>query len=457
MKHASLRTLAAAVLVGAALLNSAHAGPVPGVDYAALVEATTPSVVFVTVLSRDDTPAKDGKKSEKDESRGQGSGFVLDADGHILTNAHVVKDATEVSVTFGNRRRVKARVVGSDTRTDVAVIKVDPAGLSLRPVKVGDPARLRVGDPVAAIGAPFGLENTVTAGIVSAKNRNLDEAFVSFIQTDAAVNPGNSGGPLFNVRGEVIGINSMIYSRTGSFAGLSFAIPIDTATSVARSLIAEGVVVRSRVGLGIQPLSFELAQAFELKEAVGAVVTGVEEGGPADKAGMRPGDIVLKANGRAVEHYLDLPRIVSAVKPGADVVLQALREGVAQEFRMTALKAPSTEPKATSGKTETPATPAEEALGLLKARALTPDEAGKLELKGGIAVAAVKEKSPAARAGVKAGDVVLAVRSRSVESLAELRAALQAEAERTSFPLLVLREGARTYLVVEPAREQPAK
>ncbi len=457
MKTPLLRIALVAALACAAPITSVQAGPVVGVDYAALVEATAPSVVFVTVLSRDESTAKDGKKTEKDESRGQGSGFVLDAEGHILTNAHVVKDATEVSVTFGNRRRVKARVVGADARTDVAVIKVDPAGLVLRPVKVGDPSKLRVGDAVAAIGAPFGLENTVTAGIVSAKNRNLDEAFVSFIQTDAAVNPGNSGGPLFNARGEVIGINSMIYSRTGSFAGLSFAIPIDTATSVARSLITEGAVVRSRVGLGIQPLSFELAQAFELKEAVGAVVTGVEEGGPADKAGMRAGDIVLRANGRAVEHYLDLPRIVSAVKPGSEVVLQALREGTAQEFRMTALKAPSAEPKAAAGKSEAAAVPVEEALGLVKARALTPDEAGKLELKGGIAIGAVKEKSAAARAGVKAGDVVIAVRSRTVESVAELRAALQAEAERASFPLLVLREGARTFLVVEPVREQPGK
>ncbi|MGH7185053.1 MAG: Do family serine endopeptidase, partial [Pseudomonadota bacterium] len=258
------------------------------------------------------------------QSQSLGSGFIISQDGYILTNAHVVEAADEITVKLTDKREFKAKVIGADRRTDIALIKIDATGLPA--VRFGDPTKLRVGEWVLAIGSPFGFENTVTAGIVSAKGRSLpQENYVPFIQTDVAVNPGNSGGPLFNLRGEVVGINSQIYSRTGGFMGLSFAIPIDVANDIAQQLRTSGKVTRGRIGVVIQPLTKELADGFGLARPQGALVNSVEKGGPADKAGVEPGDVILRFDGKDVASSEDLPRIVGATRPGAKVTMQIWR------------------------------------------------------------------------------------------------------------------------------------
>jgi serine protease Do len=250
------------------------------------------------------------------ESRSLGSGFVVSADGYILTNAHVVDSADEILVRLTDKREFKARVIGADKRTDVALIKIDATALPT--VRLGDPGLLKVGEWVVAIGSPFGFDNSVTAGIVSAKGRSLpQENYVPFIQTDVAVNPGNSGGPLFNMRGEVVGINSQIYSRSGGFMGISFAIPIDVAMDVQAQLRASGKVSRGRIGVVIQEVTKELAESFGLSQAQGAAVNAVEKGGPAEKAGIEPGDVILKFDGKPIASSGDLPRIVGSSKPGS--------------------------------------------------------------------------------------------------------------------------------------------
>ena len=268
------------------------------------------------------------------ESSSLFSGFVVSTDGYILTNAHVVDSADEITVKFNDKREFKAKVIGADRRTDVAVIKIEAAGLQA--VKFGDPTKLRVGEWVVAIGSPFGFENSVTAGIISAKGRSLpQENFVPFIQTDVAINPGNSGGPLFNLNGEVIGINSQIYSRTGGFMGLSFAIPIDVAMDISGQLRSAGRVSRGRIGVVIQEVSKELADSFGLAKPGGALVNGIEKGGPAERAGVETGDIILRFDGKPVVASADLPRIVGSTRPGAKVPLQLWRKGQTKDVTVT--------------------------------------------------------------------------------------------------------------------------
>src|SRR5687768_3144871 len=277
------------------------------------------------------------------EARSLGSGFIVSADGYILTNAHVVEGADEINVRFTDKREFKAKVIGADRRTDIAVIKID-APASLPAVKFGDPTRLKVGEWVVAIGSPFGFENTVTAGIVSAKGRSLpQENFVPFIQTDVAINPGNSGGPLFNLKGEVVGINSQIYSRTGGFMGLSFAIPIDLAMNIADQLTATGKVSRGRIGLLIQEVTKELAESFGLPKPSGALVASVQKDGPADKAGIEARDVILKFDGKPIIASADLPRIVGATKPGSKVQVQLWRNGSIKELTVTVDEIPPDE------------------------------------------------------------------------------------------------------------------
>ncbi|HEX5476375.1 MAG TPA: DegQ family serine endoprotease, partial [Burkholderiales bacterium] len=261
------------------------------------------------------------------ESRSLGSGFIITADGYILTNAHVVEGGDEITVKFTDKREFKAKVIGADRRTDVALIKID-GNSNLPVVKFGDPSKLKVGEWVVAIGSPFGFDNTVTAGIVSAKGRSLpQENFVPFIQTDVAINPGNSGGPLFNMRGEVIGINSQIYSRTGGFMGLSFAIPIDVALDVQKQLRETGHVARGRIGVVIQEVTRDLATSFGLDRTRGALVNSVEKGSPADQAGLQATDIILSFGGKEVENSSDLPRIVGSTRPGSQAGLDVWRNG----------------------------------------------------------------------------------------------------------------------------------
>ena len=278
---------------------------------------------------------------EDAQPRGVGSGFILTADGFVMTNAHVVEGADEVIVTLTDNREYKAKIIGADKRTDVAVVKIEATGLQA--VKIGDSNRLRVGEWVMAIGSPFGLENTVTAGIVSAKQRDTGD-YLPFIQTDVAINPGNSGGPLINMRGEVIGINSQIYSRSGGFQGISFAIPMDEASRVSDQLRASGKVTRGRIGVQIDQVSKDVAESIGLGKAQGALVRGVEAGAPADKAGIEAGDIITKFDGKAIEKSTDLPRLVGNVKPGTKSVVTVFRRGASKDLSVVVAEVEAEKP-----------------------------------------------------------------------------------------------------------------
>ncbi len=370
--------------------------------------------------------------------RGVGSGFIVSPDGYILTNAHVVDDASEVTVKLTDKREFKAKVIGVDRRTDVALVKIDARNLPT--VRIGDASKARVGEWVAAIGSPFGLENTVTAGIISAKSRSLpDENYVPFIQTDVAINPGNSGGPLFNMAGEVIGINSQIYSRTGGYMGLSFAVPIEVAMKVKTDLQKYGKVSRGRLGVTIQGVTQELADSFGLKKAQGALVSAVEPKSPANKAGVKTGDIILAVDGRAIESSIDLPRIIGESRPGAAVTLKVWRQGETQELRASLGEAPAE--RVAKAHSETKSKPSK--LGLA-VRPLTEEERKQIETEGGLLVE--ESEGPAARAGVQAGDVILAFNNQPVKSVDQLRRLV--DRSRGSVALLIQREGNKIYVPI---------
>jgi len=350
-------------------------------------------------------PRQPGQAPREFENRSLGSGFIISADGYLLTNAHVVEGADEINVRLLDKREFKAKVIGADKRTDVALIKIEASGLPV--VKVGDPNKLKVGEWVLAIGSPFGFDNTVTAGIVSGKGRSLpQENFVPFIQTDAAVNPGNSGGPLFNLRGEVVGINSQIYSRTGGFMGISFAIPIDLALDVQNQLRATGRVSRGRIGVVIQEVTKELADSFGLAKPQGALVNAVEKGGPADKAGVEVSDIILKFDGKNVESSSDLPRIVGGTKPGSKAGLQVWRKGSTKELTVTVAEIPS-EKVASSRESKRPkrAEVAANRLGLVLSE-LSEEQRKELKIENGLAVEEVRGQP---RGDIRRGDVILAL------------------------------------------------
>ncbi|MGZ5167143.1 MAG: DegQ family serine endoprotease, partial [Burkholderiales bacterium] len=338
------------------------------------------------------------------QSQSLGSGFIITADGFVLTNAHVVEAADEITVKLTDKRELRAKVIGADKRTDIALLKIDATGLPT--VRFGDPNRLRVGEWVVAIGSPFGFENSVTAGIVSAKGRSLpQENFVPFIQTDVAVNPGNSGGPLFNLRGEVVGINSAIYSRTGGFMGLSFAIPIDVANEVVQQLKSTGRVIRGRIGVVIQPVTRELADGFGLQKPQGALVNSVEKGGPAEKAGVEPGDVILKFDGKVVSSSEDLPRVVGATKPGSRVAMQIWRNKTARDVQVTVAELQDDRAAQQKRGAKPPAaTPGVFGMSLTD---LTEAQRKELKVEGGVLVGEVQ--GAAARAGIRRGDIILAV------------------------------------------------
>jgi len=263
-----------------------------------------------------------------------GSGFIISQDGYILTNAHVIDETDEVTVKLTDKRQFKAKVIGADVYTDVALIKIDASALPV--VKIGDPAKIEPGEWVAAIGAPFGFENSVTVGVVSAKGRLLPSgSYVPFLQTDVAVNPGNSGGPLFSTAGDVVGINSQIYSQTGGYMGIAFAIPIDIAMDISKQLRETGKVTRGRIGVQLQELTIDLAKSLGLKEAQGALIAAVQRGGPADKAGIKPGDVVVSLNGQPVQTIADLARLVGGTKPGTAASAEVLRDGKSTNVKIT--------------------------------------------------------------------------------------------------------------------------
>lgn len=389
------------------------------------------------------------RQQPEEQPRGVGSGFILSSDGYVMTNAHVVDGAEEVLVTLTDKREFKARIVGADKRTDVAVVKIEATGLPA--VRVGDVSRLKAGEWVMAIGSPFGLENTVTAGIVSAKQRDTGD-YLPFIQTDVAINPGNSGGPLINMRGEVVGINSQIYSRSGGFMGISFAIPMDEAMRVSDQLRTSGRVSRGRIGVQIESVSKDVAESIGLGKAQGALVRGVEAGSPAEKAGIEAGDIITRYDGKPVDKVADLPRLVGNTKPGTKTGVTVFRRGAMRDLSITIAEIePDEKVVAKAADADSKARPsmAAQQLGLVVAE-LTPAQAKELKIKGGVRV--VSAEDAAARAGLRADDVIVALANTEVRSVKDFESVLS-KADRSKPINVLLRRGEwAQYGLIRPAR-----
>ncbi|MGA1375260.1 MAG: Do family serine endopeptidase [Steroidobacteraceae bacterium] len=483
-ESAALATLAQAPASNAAVV------PAPGValpDFASLVEQHGRAVVNISTkgkrvragvpgMSPDDPffeffrrfgvpgapGGRGGAPSDGDDEGmrrpgGEGSGFIVSNDGYILTNAHVVDESEEVTVRLTDRREFTARIVGLDKPTDVAVLKIEAKDLPV--VRIGNPAKLRPGEWVLAIGSPFGFDNSATAGIVSATARGLpggDSNYVNFIQTDVAVNPGNSGGPLFNLAGEVVGINSQIYSRSGGYMGISFAIPIDVAVSVRDQIIAKGRVSRGKIGVSIQQVDATLAESFGLDRPRGALVGGVEEGGPASKAGLRQGDIILSANGRLIERSEELPTIIGAIRPGTEVTLEVWRDRAKRNVKVRVAELEPPGPTVADAGKPDPASSADR-LGLV-VRDLTAEErsgsssspdprnprGSRAPIPEGVLV--VRAQGAARDAGVQRGDFVLNVNGRSVKTAKEFREAVDKAGKAVA--LLVQRGNSQIFIPV---------
>jgi serine protease Do len=438
-------------------------------DFSTMVQRYGPAVVNIAVVTKA-TPAVEQGDDEDDDSgdngppgnatpfgpngpfgpffrgqpfqgrpapvRGEGSGFIIRADGVIMTNAHVVNGASEVTVRMTDRREYTAKVIGVDTKSDIAIIKINAKDLPV--VKLGDSRVLKVGEWVLAIGAPFGFENSATAGIVSAKGRTLDSGYVPFIQTDVPINPGNSGGPLFNMRGEVVGINSQIYSRSGGYQGVSFSIPIDVAMQVSNQLQTTGHVTRGKIGVVIQPVTQGLADSFGLPQPQGALVSSVEKGGPAEKAGVEPGDVILKLNDQALKDSNELPALVAGITPGTAVNLEIWRNHASKQLSVTL---GALEDKRTALNTGTHEQGGK--LGLA-VRPLSPEEQRQGNIKGGLVVE--RANGPAAEAGIQPGDVVLAANGAPVANAEELKSAV--EKSKGHIALLIQRGDTRLFVPV---------
>jgi len=471
----------AALLLSLSVITTVAPAPVAAQglpDFTELVEKVGPAVVNIRTTERGRT-ARGGPGNEQDEEmaelfrrffgvpgqpnrpnprspqpdgepqqRGVGSGFILSADGYVMTNAHVVEGADEVIVTLADKREFKAKTIGADKRSDVALVKIESSGLPT--VRLGDASKLKVGEWVIAIGSPFGLESTVTAGIVSAKSRDTGD-LLPLIQTDVAINPGNSGGPLINMRGEVVGINSQIYSRSGGYMGISFAIPIDEATRVSEQLRVGGRVIRGRIGVVIARLTKEVAESIGLGKPIGALVQSVEAGGPAEKAGVEPGDVITKVDGRTVETSVELPRIVGSIKPGTKATLQVFRRGsnrdlsvVVAEFepeRVVARKPPEKE----NGKP-----PTVSSIGVAVSD-LTDVQKRELKLKNGVKVDSAE--GAAARAGIRESDVILSVENVEVTSAKQFETVM-AKVDKAKPVTMLIRQGdVARFVIVRPVKQ----
>ncbi|PAT39770.1 serine peptidase [Vandammella animalimorsus] len=388
-----------------------------------------------------------GDSESRTVPNGVGSGFIISGDGYILTNHHVVEGSEDVIVTLTDQREFKAKVIGSDERTDVALIKIDAHNLPT--VRIGNVEQLKVGEWVMAIGSPFGLENSVTAGIVSAKQRDTG-SYLPFIQTDVAVNPGNSGGPLLNMRGEVVGINSQIYSRSGGFMGISFAIPIDEAMQVSEQLKGNGRVVRGRIGVRIGPVSAEVAESLGLQRRnAGALVSAVEPDSPAASAGLQAGDIITHFNGKAIDSVSDLPRLVGSTAPGSQGTLQIFRHGKTQQLNITVGETPASANEA--GGARSGASQQEQAKANafgLAAQDLSEAEKKSLGVRGGVRVSAVS--GAAAQAGIEAGDVVLAIGQTEVLNRQDFDTALRKVDAKRPISVLIRRDDWAQYVLIRP-------
>ncbi len=419
-------------------------------DFASLVARYGPAVVRVSVVGKARTA--DANADDADgippffrrfvppdnaPSRGVGSGFIVSADGVILTNAHVVDGADEVTVRLTDKREFTAKVLGTDDRTDVAVLKIDAKGLPV--VSTGSSGDVRVGDWVLAIGSPYGLDNTVTAGIVSAKSRSLpSDSYVPFLQTDVAVNPGNSGGPLFDAAGAVVGINSQIFSRTGGYQGLSFAIPIEVALQVKDEILAHGRVDRGWLGITLQEMSQGLASSFGLAKPEGALVNSIAPGSPAEKAGLKAGDVIVEVDRTAIGGPADVPSVIGRLHPGTKVKMQVWRNGHAQTIDATLAQAPDLRAKVAD---------AGDASGRrlgLAVRPLTPEERGASGLANGLIVEDVR--GAAARAGIQPGDVILSISGTPVQSVEDLQRVLKQSGSHIA--LLVQRDGVQVFVPI---------
>ncbi|MFI0471112.1 DegQ family serine endoprotease [Halomonas sp. HMF6819] len=387
------------------------------------------------------TPPGEQGRGRSEERQSLGSGFVISADGYVLTNAHVVQDADEILVRLNDRRELSAELIGSDQQTDVALLKIDANNLPV--LNLGDSDELQVGEWVAAIGSPFGFDHSVTAGIVSAINRTLPrDAYVPFIQTDVAINPGNSGGPLFNLEGEVIGINSQIFTRSGGFMGLSFAIPINVAMDVADQLREEGHVNRGWLGVMIQPVSRDLAESFGMDDAIGALVADLDPEGPAAEGGLQAGDVIVGVNGEEVDRSSALPRLIGRVSPGNDVSLAVIRDGEEIEQTVQLGSWPESEQaSAANGSND------QTRLGVSVGE-VSEELQERLNISGGVEVRQIEAGSVAADAGIQSGDVLVSVDHKSVGSAEELADIVESLPNDRAIPVRLYRDGRSLFIAL---------
>ncbi len=421
---------------------------------AAVVNVSTTQIVQSSPMGLEGLPEGDPfaelfrrfapQMPREQESHSLGSGFIISSDGYILTNAHVVDSAEKITVRLTDKREFKAKVIGADKRTDVALLKIDASGLPR--ISQGDPSLLKVGEWVLAIGSPFGFDSSVTAGIVSAKGRSLpQENYVPFIQTDVAINPGNSGGPLFNMKGEVVGINSQIYSRSGGYMGLSFAIPIDVAMEVVSQLRSTGKVTRGRIGVTIQEVTRDLAETFGLHNATGALISGVEKGGPADKAGIQASDVILKFDGKTVSASQDLPRMVAVTRPGSRVSVQLWRKGAVKEISLVIGEMPADGRGGRAARSDAGNDQiARLGIGVIE---LTAEQKKQLQIEDGVLIDEVRGAN--ARVELQRGDVILALGNVPVSSVEQFNGMLKAFPKGRNVALLVRRGDSALYVAIK--------